>query len=344
MTLFRTVSGDLAAPRLEGETGSLVISLDCELFWGVRDKRRLQDYRANLLGDRQVVPRLLDLFDEFGIHATWAFVGFLFYSDRTSLLAELPERFPQYVDSRYSAYAELAELGEDEELDPFHFGGSLIREVLDHPGQEIASHTFSHFYCLEEGQTVEDFRADLQANCRAARRFGIVLRSLVFPRNQVNPDYLATCYDLGIRAYRGNTSSWLYRAMNEEEESTARRALRYADAFANLSGQRIVRPEGNGAKLPVDIRASRFLYPQYPWSAPLDRLRIRRIANEMRTAARHGCCYHLWWHPHNFGVNQEANLRILRRILEEYWTLRDEYGFASGSMSEVADRVLRKPA
>lgn len=111
-----------------------MISLDCELFWGVRDKRRLQDYRENLLGDRQVVPRLLELFDEFEVHATWAFVGFLFYSDRTSLLSELPARLPQYVDSRYSAYAELAELGEDEELDPFHFGGSLIREVLRHPG------------------------------------------------------------------------------------------------------------------------------------------------------------------------------------------------------------------
>ncbi len=320
-----------------------MISLDCELFWGVRDKRRLQDYRENLLGDRQVVPRLLDLFDEFDVHATWAFVGFLFYSDRTSLLSELPVRLPQYVDSRYSAYAELAELGEDEELDPFHFGGSLIREVLRHPGQEIASHTFSHFYCLEQGQTVEDFRADLEANCRAARQYGIDLRSLVFPRNQVNPDYLEVCYDLGISAYRGNTSSWLYRAMNEEEESGIRRALRYADAFANLSGTRIARPAGNedGVKHPVDVQASRFLYPQYWWSAPLDGMRVRRIANEMRAAARNGCCYHLWWHPHNFGVNQEANLRILRRILEEYRVLHDEYGFAALSMSEVADRVLR---
>ena len=70
-------------------------------------------------------------------------------------------------------------------------------------------------------------------------------------------------------------------------------------------------------------------------------MRVRRIANEMRAAARNGCCYHLWWHPHNFGVNQDANLRILRRILEEYRVLHHEYGFAALSMSEVADRVLR---
>ncbi len=341
----RSLSADKVATRPDGgPAGSFVISLDCELFWGVRDKRRLQDYRENLLGDRQVVPRLLDLFDEFDVHATWAFVGFLFYSDRSSLVSNLPERQPHYANTRFSPYAELAELGEDESLDPFHFGGSLIEEVLRHPGQEVASHTFSHFYCLEEGQTLEDFRADLEANCRAARRHGIDLRSLVFPRNQVNPDYLEVCHDLGIRAYRGNTSSWLYRGMNEDEESKLRRALRYADAFVSLTGNRIVRPDGNGAKVPVDVKASRFLYPQYWWSAPLDGMRIRRIANEMRAAARDGYCYHIWWHPHNFGVNQEANLRILRRILEVYRDLHDEYGFEALSMSEVADRVLRQPA
>lgn len=339
----RSLSAQNAVSRPDGgEPGSFVISLDCELFWGVRDKRRLQDYRENLLGDRQVVPRLLDLFDEFDVHATWAFVGFLFYSDRLSLISNLPNRLPHYTNPLFSAYDELAAICEDESLDPFHFGGSLIEEVLRHPGQEVASHTFSHFYCLEQGQTVEDFRADLEANCRAAQRYGIDLRSLVFPRNQVNPDYLEVCYDLGIRAYRGNTSSWLYRSMNEEEESTVRRALRYADAFVNLSGNRIVRPAGNGGRTPIDVSASRFLYPQYWWSAPLDRMRVRRIANEMRVAARKGYCYHIWWHPHNFGVNQEANLRILRGILEEYRALHDEYGFAALSMSEVADRVLRQ--
>lgn len=324
--------------------GSFVISLDCELFWGVRDKRRLDDYRENLLGDRKVIPRLLDLFDEFDIHATWAFVGFLFYSDRQSLIAGLPDRLPQYVNRHFFPYDEIAEIGEDEPHDPFHFGGSLIREVLLHPGQEIASHTFSHFYCLEDGQTLEDFRADLEANCRAARNYGVELRSLVFPRNQVNPDYLEVCYDLGIRAYRGNTSSWLYRAMNEDMETGVRRALRYADAFVNLSGNRIVRPDVEGPAVPVDVPASRFLYPQYGWSAPFDSMRIRRIAREMEAAATHGCCYHIWWHPHNFGVNQEANLAILRRILEEYQSLHDEYGFAPLSMGEVADQVLSRPA
>ncbi len=55
--------------------GTFVISLDFELHWGVRDHRTVADYRENLLGVRRVVPALLSLFSEFGIHATWATVG-----------------------------------------------------------------------------------------------------------------------------------------------------------------------------------------------------------------------------------------------------------------------------
>ena len=63
--------------------GALVISLDFELHWGVRDKRPVDGpYRENLLGAREAIPRMLDLFEEFGVAATWATVGFLFAKNR----------------------------------------------------------------------------------------------------------------------------------------------------------------------------------------------------------------------------------------------------------------------
>jgi hypothetical protein len=37
--------------------GALVISLDFELHWGVRDKRSVASYRENLLGARRAVRR-----------------------------------------------------------------------------------------------------------------------------------------------------------------------------------------------------------------------------------------------------------------------------------------------
>ncbi len=59
----------------------------------------------------------------------------------------------------------------------------------------------------------------------------------------------------------------------------------------------------------------------------------------MMDAARNNRLFHLWWHPHNFGVNLEQNLTFLTRVLNEYSGLRERYGMLSLTMSEVANRV-----
>ena len=152
-----------ATPR-----GVLTVSLDFELYWGIRDKVALERCRQQLLRTRELIPALLTLFEEYAIHATWATVGFLFFQSREELLAGLPAQQPAYADSRLSPYPSIEQLGPDEERDPFHYGASLIETIAQTPHQEIASHTFGHYYCLERGQSLEAFRADLQADGRGS--------------------------------------------------------------------------------------------------------------------------------------------------------------------------------
>jgi hypothetical protein len=157
-------------------TGRLVISLDFELHWGVRDSVRVDQYQQNLLGVRQAVPRLLELFRRHEIHATWATVGFLFARNREELLASLPDRRPAYARPVLDPYRALGdELGRDEHDDPYHYASSLLDMIEATTHQEIASHTFSHYYCLEEGQDVASFRDDLVAARAIAQRRGIIL-------------------------------------------------------------------------------------------------------------------------------------------------------------------------
>ncbi|MHA1528665.1 MAG: hypothetical protein ACTSVG_06570 [Alphaproteobacteria bacterium] len=163
--------------------GGFVISLDFELMWGVRDKRTIANYGANILGARQAVPRLLELFARHRLGCTWATVGMLFFEDRAALRAALPELRPGYAARNLSPYDDLDRIGETERDDPYHFALSLIRQIAATPGQEVATHTFSHFYCLEPGQTVAEFGADLAAARTAAKAIGITLESIVFPRN-----------------------------------------------------------------------------------------------------------------------------------------------------------------
>lgn len=56
-------------------SGQFVISLDFELLWGVRDHSNKQAYGQNVLGARDAVPRMLELFEGHGIRATWATGG-----------------------------------------------------------------------------------------------------------------------------------------------------------------------------------------------------------------------------------------------------------------------------
>src|SRR5215469_8798579 len=87
--------------------GALVISLDFELHWGVRDKRPVDGpYRENLVGARQAIPQMLDVFEEFGIAATWATVGFLFARNRQERQEFSPAIRPKYNNPQLDAYAE----------------------------------------------------------------------------------------------------------------------------------------------------------------------------------------------------------------------------------------------
>ena len=59
----------------------------------------------------------------------------------------------------------------------------------------------------------------------------------------------------------------------------------------------------------------------------------------MEFAAQRGLGFHLWWHPHNFGIYLEQNLAFLGKILAHYAKLRAQYGMESLGMGELAERV-----
>jgi peptidoglycan/xylan/chitin deacetylase (PgdA/CDA1 family) len=320
--------------------GCFVISLDFELYWGVRHLPTVKRYRRNLVGARVAVPAILDLFSKYGIHATWAVVGFLFFDHTRALLDHAPALRPRYNNKRLSPYYDLP--ADDARADPesIFFAPGLIRQISSTNHQEVGTHTFSHYYCLERGQTLEMFRQDMQAACAAAEQLGVPIKSLVFPKNHCRSDYLTACAEVGISAYRGNPPSWLYRAAADDAQGYVRRLGRLLDAYIPVTGSNCNPLPAPTAELPIDITASRFLRPYSPSLKMLEPLRLWRIKRDLTIAAKAGRAYHLWWHPHNFGVNLWANLRFLRQILDHFHLLRDLYGLESLNMNEAASRVI----
>jgi peptidoglycan/xylan/chitin deacetylase (PgdA/CDA1 family) len=326
-------------------SGIFTVSLDFELYWGVRDLLSLEEYGANILAVHEVVPRLLDLFRRYEIHATWAVVGFLYFRDVAELLRRVPKALPAYEERRFDPYAALPALAADA-VDPrYYFAPELIAAIAATPHQELASHTFSHYYCLESGQTLREFRADLEAAIAVAvEKTGRRPLSIVFPRNQYRRDYLQVCAAAGIRAYRGNPRSWVWHPSVLKRDGALRRAVRLLDAYINLTGHhghRLERMRPRGG-LPANIAASQFLRP---WSRSwrwLEPLKERRIRQSLTWCAKRKLVYHLWWHPHNFGADIDENVGQLRRILEHFARLRDRYGMRSLTMAETADYADRE--
>ncbi len=325
---------------MEEKHGFFVVSIDLELFWGMFDKVTLEEYGERIRGERTAIPRMLSLFQAYGIHATWAGVGMLMARTKAELIALLPpaELRPQYIDMQASAYThiETAHIGDNEISDPYHFGPSFVGMILDTPHQEFGNHTFSHYYCIDGYQNdTPIFARDMEAFQTIAATYGITATSIIFPRNQASHEALYTCAERGITAYRGNEEHVLYAPRKESSQSLLIRGTRLLDHYINLSGHHtypLPHPDVYGL---FNIPSSRFFRPYMRTLRFFEWLRLRRIKKSMTHAAKHGEIFHLWWHPHNMGIDQVENFKNLEEILRHFNMLKKQYGMESASMHDI---------
>lgn len=312
--------------------GSLIISLDFELYWGIRDKKTKETYGSHILGAKEAIPKMVKLFENYGVHSTFAIVGFLFCGSKKEIIRYSPLLKPNYSNKNLSPYEKDYFEKIENDADPFHTARELVNLLKNSSNIEIGTHTFSHYYCLEEGQTIEEFESDLESADRIATDNGIQIKSIVFPRNQVSADYLEVCENKGINRYRGNP-----RQFFGQKNGFKNRMKRFADSYIPLGVETVYDysdiKEGNL----YNVKASRFLRPYSSKLAFLEKLKVQRITNEMTLAAKEHKVYHLWWHPHNFGLNQDKNLQMLDQILNHYAVLSARYDYKSYTMSELSD-------
>ncbi|MBT6716902.1 MAG: polysaccharide deacetylase family protein [Nitrospina sp.] len=317
--------------------GVFVISLDFELFWGLRDARTLEEYGENILGVRKAIPSLLDYFVENKIHATWAVVGFLFFDSKKDLVASLPSLRPTSTDAKLDPYGHIQDIGEGELDDPYHYGPSLINKIAESPFQEIGTHTFAHFTRWGDGRDEKILVEDLEAAKRAAARMGLELKSLVFPRNHFNESCLSACRKVGIESFRGNKDLFEWGPMKTlDVNHMINRGKRLFDTYFPFANSRTFDLKSVSESRPYNIPHTRFLKPYSRRLRFLEPLKIRKIKSDLSCAARKGSIYHIYFHPHNFGVNQKENMDMFKDIAEHFSGLREKYGMKSMNMMEVA--------
>lgn len=315
--------------------GSLIISLDFELHWGGAEVWDINKQSQRFLNTRDAILKMLQIFQEYKVRVTWATVGFLFAESHEEVLKFFPESQPSYHNQHLNYYNlfKSKEVGQDEGTDPYHYANSIIKEILKVEGQELASHTFSHYYCNEAGQTEEQFDLDLQATQHICEnKFQLKMKSLVFPRNQYNSSYIDSVKNNDYSVIRVNPEVWFWKLNG--------RMISFARAFDTLFpiSKRLTFKQADLVykKEVLLLPASRFFRPYSKKERGIQKLKMSRIKKEMLSAAKRGEHYHLWWHPHNFGDYPKENLLQLREILEYFKFLRATYGFSSKNMGDFS--------
>lgn len=321
------------------KNGIFTVSLDFELMWGLQDGHSIDDYGANIKGGINAIPRLLEYFDKYNIHVTWGAVGGIMAQNVDEFVTFAPgERFrPSYDNPNLSPYRLLNDL-QNEKVAEYYFAKNLFSKISSYKNMEIGSHTFSHYYCNESGQTEEQFILDMRSTKAIMNNNGYNPVSVIFPRNQINKNFVQKLNDLGFSCYRGREEDWIHRISNTK----LMKIIRMFDVYFPISGSGAYSLKDRYPNNQVyNFCGSRFLRPYNPKLAFLEKLKIRRIKGQMKYAAKKGLVYHLWWHPHNFGKNQDENFKNLDEILQYYSYLNEKYDMISLNMGELTE-ILKK--
>ncbi|WP_135825946.1 polysaccharide deacetylase family protein [Halorussus ruber] len=300
--------------------GSVVLSLDAELAWGFHDHEKLPEDRVETA--RESWLRLLDMFDDFEVPATWAVVGHLLLDSCDGEHAGHPTH-----DGWFDR-----DPGTWEGRDETWYGSKLIDAIeaadADH---EVGSHTFSH---VEMGHTTREVAsAEIRECVELAEERGLSVDSVVFPRNYVGHRDVLAAY--GVKSYRGNRPRRWY---DRGPLGSATKLLGWPTGAVSPP---LVTPAEDEYGL-VNIPASLYLFSfegrfrsaaERVGEDPIVRMAKRGID---RASTRNGV-FHMWLHPNN--LTEERDFQRLEAILEHVAEVRETTPLTVETMESIATDI-----
>lgn len=320
------------------DKGIFTLSLDFELIWGTADLG-LEHFRKVCVIERQIViDRLLQLFEEFDISATWAILGHLFLDkcepQNGIKHPEIARPNFNWIKEDWFAHDPCGTENEKS----IHLGKSLVEKIRNcRVHQEIGSHSFSHMVFGDAGCSRETAVTEISESIKAAEEQGIKLKSFVFPRNEIG--YLDVLKNSGFDCYRGVEPNWYE---NRRISEKLRRGLRLFDVLRAATPPTVL-PKKDESGL-WNIPGSAMYFPMHGFRRHIPvSSRVKRTVKGINAAIAKKEIFHFWFHPTNMVDEMEKMFDGLRQILDYVASLRDQGKLEVLTMGEIVDS-LNKPS
>lgn len=314
--------------------GKFIISLDFELMWGLagHDADYLRSYAENVKNAPEAIKHIIAICSKYGVKLTIAHVGAIAQRQHSDIHPITPPHLqPTYHKPEFFS-GSISEVAPDiAGRDDLFCCPELLQRLARTLNVELGSHTYSHYYCLEDGQKPEQFEHDTKMAIKnAVARY----KTIIFPRNQVSEEYLEICARHGFTHYRGILEDFLHKPSKTESHFSLKGALRLMDAYLPITGHKTFKTiEVKGGLR--NVPGSMFLRPYSRKLRLLEPLKVSRLKRAMLHAAKKGEYFHLWWHPHNYGKNMSENLSQLEQLCNYFYHLQKTHGMQSYFISEL---------
>ena len=314
--------------------GTMVVSLDLELAWGRFDHLPLPMLENESRKERKHITPLLALFDRYDIPATWAVVGHLMLEKclRNRHGLAHPDLIPHAYYSWFPRDWYCFDPCTTVDSAPAWYAPDIVEWIRrSRVRHEIGSHSFGHIYYGDPECTPPVAVADLTAALEIAARQGIVLKSFVFPRNQVG--HLDILKSFGMRSYRGAEPPLIHAG-----NRAIQRTIHFLDQLLALR-PRTVRAEETLPGL-WNLPGNHFFIARDGMRRMIPMAsRVLKGKRGITHAVKTGGLYHLWFHPFNLNEDTEAMLSGLAAIFEYAHRMREQGLLEILTMDDYARRL-----
>lgn len=189
----------------------VLLYADFELAWAWRFSKELKNKKDEILKiakrERENIPGILELCEQYNIPITWATVGHLFLNDckKNNGVVHPEIKRNNYFENKYWIYNKGDWFDDDPcsnyEKAPEWYCPDLIEEIINSKVKhEIGCHTFSHIDCRDEICSKEVFDSEINKCRELAAEKKINLKTFVHPGHTIGN--LSNLPNQGFTSYR----------------------------------------------------------------------------------------------------------------------------------------------